>query len=829
MAYHLHYNITFQNRITENIRIELYKKDVEVDEAESLKALSLRRSYPKGDGDKFDNIIGCELSFDLWLRVNDTPEFHDFLVTYNDEWKVIVYSDEQVEFAGFLTPGEGEAEFQNKPYQITLNATDGLGLLKGVELTAINGDDFEGINLISDYLVAIFSKTGLELPIRMFSSWIEESMSGRLADPDKDTFNQTGLHKRTFLNDKVDFYDCYESLRRITQKGFIVYQWAGMWVVLNVGEMQANPGPMLWYTDYDSAGTVTGSGQLGENPCPIGIDKIIHPRDRTHRIGSLLSIRSAKHNFNYIPPPELINNQDLSQLGAFIAPLSGTTHRAWQLVGWSQRQGELRAGTPYAGTKNAYIKTDIDVFGNETFRYYRIEADNALTNTLQNYIKNDNADFWVVTNDRFDISLTYRVSTTILSAQDIMIVALLIDGQPGTAATDWYTLGENGEWLNNDTTVAIDHDIGASTNKWISIDIEADPFPADGVLFICLGTGNAGSTPTTFDFKAPNISYRPFFSDPLRTFLLPNITPGVNFFPVVITNPTDTAPKGDYWFTEQDVPLQDKIDEEVYLSDTSRKSIKGALFRGTTSVLTTTTWHRDNVTEERHFKELINMARFNHAYRRMWKCRGFFSGLKWQPSDDTTIFEPLGFHRHFFFPDKSALTGKYFMLVPPLTINHDSGTFDGTFVECLDTSLVEGITGVTPEQVAYQLATLINDTSVAEWDSEGNAPAPGTMWFPPTASVIGDILIITMNSGDNAFGSANHGGVGNSPSLTETSNLVIASKRIVRFQPGADIQPGNVFTIAIYGHEVSFTSSSVLSYQDGNQEGDTHSYSIFFK
>lgn len=826
MAYHLHYTIEFDSWITEDIRIELFKKDEEAEEVTNLKCVNFKHTYPKGEGNKMDGIIASEISFTIRIRITDSLEFYDLLVTYFDEWKVIAYSDEQVIFVGFLTPGEGGADFQNKPLDLSLNAVDGLGLLKGVELTSINGDDFESINLIKDYFAAIFSKTGCDIPIRMFSSWIEESGTGRLTNPTKDTFNQYGLHKRTFLNDKVDFFDCYECLRRLCADTLSAYQWNGMWVVRNIGEMQANAGPMLWYTDYDSSGNITGSGQLAEQPCAVGHDLIISPRDRSQYIGSDLPIKSAKHIFNYVPPPELVNNQDLSRLGAIIAPLGGVSHRAYQLVGWTHHQGELSSIAAYAGSKNAYIRIEIDAFGNEVFRYYRIEGDSALSNTLQNYIRNDNNDFWVSVNDRMDVSLTYRADSVSVTNQNLMIVALLRDGQPGTSASDWYTLDENGAWVNNDTTVCVDQS-GTIPGRWVTRDIECDPFPEDGNVYFCLGTG-AGSV--IFDYKAINITYKPYFSDPLRTFAITNFAGlGVNIVPFVVTNPHDTAPKGDYWFTEQDVNILDKKEQEAYLSDANRKSIKGALFRGVTSVLTTTTWHRDNVSEERHFKELVNISRYNHAYRRMWKTRGLFTGLKWQPANDTTIFEPLSFHRHFFFPDKSALGGKYFMLVPPLTINHDSGTFDGTFVECLDVGLVEGVSGVTPEAVANQLADLINATTALEWDSEGNAPPGGTAWFPPTATAVGATLIITLNSADTPIGSANHGGVGNSPSLTMSTNLVIGAKRITSFVVGSDVQPGNTFTISIYDHEVIFTSTSVTAYQDGNQLGDRHQYQISFK
>lgn len=830
MAYNLHHRLSFQSRITENIRIELYKKDVVPAEVTSLRAVNFKQSYPKGDGDKFDCIIACEISFEVWLKRNDVVAYYDFLVTYYDEWKVIAYSDEQVVFVGFLTPGEGTADFQNKPQSIVLNAVDGLGLLKNVPLTDINGDDFLGINLLKDYLAAILSKTGCDIPIRMYSSWVEESGIGRLGVGDADTFNQYGLHKRTFLNEKVEFFDCYECLRRILQEWACVYQWQGRWVVLNIGEMQASAGPRIWYTDYNSTGTVTGSGQADENPCPVGHDQIIHPINRTQNIGSLLSIKSARHRYNYVPPPELVNNQDLARLGSFISPLSGPANTAWNIVGWTKYENDLHNETAYTGAaETPHIRIDIDAFGNEVFRYYRVGGDSTATGTITGYIRNDNDDFWVYENDRFDISFTYRVSNDFLTVRNMAIVALKVDGASGSSASDWYTLNEDGQWVNNDTTVALQYLVTIGANNWKTLSIEADPFPVDGNVFILLGTGDMTTT-QYIDYKAPNITYKPFFSDPLRTFAITNIAGiNINLIPFVITNPNDTAPKGDYWFTEQDASLLDKVDEEIFISDANRRSIKGALFRGVTTVLTSTTWHRDNVSETRHFKELANTARFNHAYRRMWKSRGTFSGLKWQPNNDTTIFEPLSFHRHFYFPDKTELSGKHFMLVPPLIINHDSGTVDGTFVECLDTALVQGLTGDTPEQVAYQLALAINQTTEGEWDSAGGAPSPGTAFFPPIAVAISNRVHLYMNTADNPTASSADGGVGNSPSLTVTTNVTVFTQRQAIITVGSDVQPGNTFTISIYGHDVTFTSSSVTTYQDGNQFGDRHTYSIAFK
>jgi hypothetical protein len=90
MAYYLHHNIIFNSSITELIRIELYKKDVEPLAVTNLSATSVRKSWVKGEGDKFYTIISSELVIDLFLKRTDDEEFDDFIIAYTDEWKVIL-------------------------------------------------------------------------------------------------------------------------------------------------------------------------------------------------------------------------------------------------------------------------------------------------------------------------------------------------------------------------------------------------------------------------------------------------------------------------------------------------------------------------------------------------------------------------------------------------------------------------------------------------------------------------------------------------------------------------------------------------------------------
>lgn len=61
--------------------------------------------------------------------------------------------------------------------------------------------------------------------------------------------------------------------------------------------------------------------------------------------------------------------------------------------------------------------------------------------------------------------------------------------------------------------------------------------------------------------------------------------------------------------------------------------------------------------------------------------------------------------------------------------------------------------GDTPTTIATKLKDAVNGTSLADWNSAGSAPAPGTNGFPPTASSSGPQLTIVMNWGNSfAYG-----------------------------------------------------------------------------
>jgi hypothetical protein len=683
--------ISFLNCLNEQLRIELYKKDVTPDSVTELLGNSFAVSYPTGNGDKFDTIITCEAKISITLYPDDAITFVDLIVTFPDEWKVIAYDDNQVVFVGFLTPGEGRADFQDKPYDLNLSAVDGIGLLKGTPLTRTNGDNFTGVNLIIDYILAILSKTGLDLNLRLFSNITESSMQDRTQNPNADTFNQTGLHARTFLKNSVEFNDCYTCLERILIEYFAIYQHNGKWVILRIGELQDSIGAKMWYTEYNSSGTIVRSAQYLENAAGNGRDRLIHPVELSQFISSNFAMKSTRYTYNYNVWPEIPTNNNFQR---------GTVYESGVATDDFDTDGDGDVdevvGTYYKYTIDNWEQGIIDYFDiphpamtPTPHKFWRETYINTFGVEIENYIKSDTDDndtvhsFWlrsegipVNSGDRVEIGMSKRFandfsstsSTVFTLAMTVYLVSggnayLLTNGNDGEARGFWKRATVN---LGQGNLI-INYAPNQKTNTWSSLSVLSEPIPANGTLYIAFESNGPSSNTGAFQYiKDFSFTYHPYILG--------------GYLPL----------KGDYAQTSQNANFKDTISDEVFISDSPKQVFQGALYRANLTDLTNNTWHRFGVNENRHFKELGELARFNANYRRMWKMEGQYDGLKFTPADNPTFIEPISFHRQFIFPDQPLLNGHYFVLVPPLTLTYSEGRADMNFVEVLQDGSQDG-------------------------------------------------------------------------------------------------------------------------------------------
>lgn len=639
------YQGTFNNRLNNEVVVTIARKDipVDVDDIIQVRIVDVIIDYPNGDESKYQSIISQVAKISIYSGIEDSFTNETFLTDYYDEWKVTITCDTLKVFEGFVEPSGRGYFLKDRPFIVEIDCSDGLGLLKNVPLSNRIGNNFSGNSNLMAYIVGALAKTNHELNIRTYCNLFNDDMIDRSTAEDADMFWQVDVSHRTFLESPNQYMNCYEALEKILE-GFSLFYWNGRWVISYRPDLINESGANCYWTEYDYTGQTIDAGQDTNSATHISRNRIIYSTQANQLVSYQPAVRQVRTNYNYEIPPELINNDKILQLGNFIAPVLG-----YELVGWTQVQGDPTVRANYGGTKRAYVKVENDIYNREIQRYFVVEYDGAVTGQLRHHIVHSNSDFYVYQGDKINITITARFTGTALAINHSK-VALFIGGDPAVQS-NWYTLNSNtGLWTNNDDVAFGDASLDFSDSSVSDIVI-----PFDGKLFIFLGAvGGSGITAT--HYKYPRIEYTPYLAG------------------------SEVEVKGDYWLTSQDQNIKDVIVDTVYVSDTIRKLFKGAFFKTGTEDLMNPTWYRYGVSESRSYKALLSIGKYQHYKRRFKKIAGSFKGLLQSPENNQLDFSPLSFHKHFIFTDDSK--SKRYVLVPPLKIDYREGTFEGIFIEC---------------------------------------------------------------------------------------------------------------------------------------------------
>jgi hypothetical protein len=694
MAYIHYHNLIFNNPIAGEVIIRMYKKDGDPDwQVTDLVCTNASRQFMNGDGQKFDTIIASELVFGFYLNKNSPYTYDDFLVSFHDEWKVELYNEQQIEFIGWLIPDEGDSEFRDLPYDVQLRATDGLGFLKNDSLSDDAGNAFTSVTTLLDYIVGALVKTRLQLNIRTYCSIYESSMNDRLDNIRNDMFNQAKLDYRTFQGSDNSPVDCYSALEKILKEGFNIYQWFGRWVITRIGEMQTNEGPKIYYTEYDWNGVDIDANLEGFDPAIVARNQTLHPINADQHISSMFAIKQAKHNYNYNSFSELPKNNKFERGTVFetgnaeddedfdndgdTTEIIGT-YKKYTINDWEQGiidQFDIPHPTIFPTALKYYRYSVFNQFGVEIDR--RIAADTFDPPGTDQFILRSEP-IPVKKGGKIRINLQKRFTNDFSTSGITFTVAAFVyivksDGSTGVGLVNVQggVATNTGTWYPMNTNITsqlvIDYGPNQNTEEWNTLTVESLAIPFDGTLYYALrSNGPSSNTGPLQYYKDISLEYFPYVAG--------------GYVPV----------KGDSWLTSQNLDYKDQVNEEVFISDSPERIFQGAILRNDGLTLTDKSWYRQNKIEAREFKELINLARYNAAYRRMKRITGTFGGTTWHPLNGNTGYEPLSFHRHFKFIDDPSLLTKCFVIVPPLIISYSSGEIKATFVEAYDSSTNDG-------------------------------------------------------------------------------------------------------------------------------------------
>ncbi len=110
------------------------------------------------DGDFFKPISGS--SMQLNIHAFDKDEFADLRDAENFEFYFVIKLEDNLINAGYIVPETYRQDWGELPHLVSVQATDGLGLLRDIPFTHENDEDVKGIHRVSDAISYVLYKAG---------------------------------------------------------------------------------------------------------------------------------------------------------------------------------------------------------------------------------------------------------------------------------------------------------------------------------------------------------------------------------------------------------------------------------------------------------------------------------------------------------------------------------------------------------------------------------------------------------------------------------------------------------------------------------------------
>ena len=491
-------------------------------------------NYQNTSNNKLEPIIGSECT--LNLIATEDFELEDLYTENEREFLVQIFRNDSLIWSGFIIPDGCQESFTFAPYAISVNAVDGLGLLKNLSYVQNDGNFYIGKQSFIEVIQACLTR--LDAPSLELNTCVNiydiTMTQGNAFDP----LAQAYVNSERYLkDDQFTPMNCEEVLKSILEEWTaVMIQNDGQWYIYRPSEL-AITGELVFrkYLDgervYDESTFTADLDALlgGESEGLIDAPFFHINTDQLKMIDR--PYKNASMAYNYGQNINLLINPNF--LGATLVGPEDVEIPDW--------------------TKTGIVDTELSIDGGVIF--YKVSS---FTDT--NFYENDSYEF-IYQGSQLKLTAEYKSIPDGLNT-DMVFGVELIEG-----LNTWYlqAIG-NGlySWVKDvglSKRVLLRSDFGTSSTSIIS-----QPTPADGLI--------------KFKIYPPES----LFGD-------------IIYYKVYLTIATkDTDPKGEmhtatqrgkFTFVPQTV--------NVFNGDTITKSI-GAIY-GPNETTLTTVWNRRGITE----------------------------------------------------------------------------------------------------------------------------------------------------------------------------------------------------------------------------------------
>lgn len=646
-------------------------------------------------------------------------------------------------FKGFLIAADLSQTFLPHQQTLVLTAADGLGLLRDVPLTDFDGDNPVGKNKIIKYIAWALSKTGNDTSFIKAANNIRHG-SGKLTNQALfsvagqyivtsglhtdffyvgqeitvtnsvsnngtyrvtavdnsgvvttvyiDTTITTGEHTlgvvftdtssahfyetcyldaKTFEKEIGESIDCREVLEIILGNDCFLTQYLGDWYIMRIDEYDEN---LFDFATFENDGTFDSFNEDYDLSKSIGSTEDLRFVNADCSVERERALGFAKLSYNYNSPLENPCNIDFSR-GDLTATISATEKR-YELDCWTLRAG-FPGGYISAGGTTVYLKRIFNDLSYETERYIALtpRTVHESGSAEPTYIESEGIP--VHEKDKFSASIQFRLPTNISTGGgNFRLFRFILAGDDGSywilgrpsdtsGSDDTQTWYDTAGWTLNTGRgkTTIDFDTVTETD-WQTISWDAPPIPVDGTLYIWINQFNqlAGSD----DDKDI------YYSD-LQFGYIPYINGSYQKYSGQYQKVTRTEPG-----------YLNKVDEEVFMSDSPKKIFKGAMFLLINGAyVLTNRFYTFNVFGENYpgdgychpYGETQIRSVYNQGIYENWVFTGNVLGL-------TEMFPDI-VHKYSLTDAHPATSDKYFVMVS-MEQDWKFGIMNCVFVEVYD-------------------------------------------------------------------------------------------------------------------------------------------------
>jgi hypothetical protein len=556
MSYNQRYYFTFYSdrdtRIVNAIPDEYLCSISQLDYAGAITEIQAQENpiqinYQNTSSNKLEPIIGSECT--LNLIATEDFQLEDLYTENEREFLVEVYRNGGLIWQGFIIPDGCQESFTFPPYVISVNAVDGIGLLKNLSYVQNDGNFYLGKQTFIEVIQACLVR--LEAPPLFLNTCVniyEDSMTqGDTYDP----LDQCYVNSERYLkDDQFTPMNCEEVLRSILEEWTaVMIQSSGEWYIYRPTELAVN-GTLVFrrylegFRVYDqdtlteNLDLVLGGESEGIIAAPyfhINTDQM-KMIDRPYKNASM----SYKYGENQNPDQELANPT---------------------LAGAGQTCGDDPIGPCDDVTIPGYTKTGTMYAGLYPTGGVVFYSDEGTYPTLANYYENNNT-IPIDNGQRLRLVIEYKNLDPDFTT-DMNFVISLYDG------LDTYYLQSEGAWIVSATELAYTSRSEAGVGG--TLEILSSIVPITGLF----------TKSVTFKILAPSGTVHDIVYTNISGFVL------IDFGDVVGEIHTATQ-TGKFTF------VPDTID--VFNGDSISSIYMGAIY-GPDQTTLTTLWNRRGISE----------------------------------------------------------------------------------------------------------------------------------------------------------------------------------------------------------------------------------------